>query len=333
MAEGVGDDLLDGADERQGHVLRRADVLADPQVDVEAGDVTHHGAHGLAQVGRVGAKLADGRTHVTQQVAGHPVGAFDVLARARFGTVPGHLQLQGECRELVAHEVVQLAGDAQALVRACGVGQDDARRPQLHVRLGQLAAHPLLPDDRQRAEQRRRLDQQVEQRVETRPREAGAGEAGAGGDDERVQRDHRRTHPARRDVGAQRRGEDQQDGQPPGPRRGQHRQPAQHDRPAVAGPRPFRPRLVPDNRGQRRGQQGREDQTPQGQGHPRPGDAEQGRRAHRDADQQHGQPRPDVRPKSAHAPTVTALRGRAGVPKVTDAGADHRHRRRAPAAS
>ena len=151
MAHGVGDDLLDAAphDVGLGGTQRRQVVS-----NVDIHDRARHRVPDRAQLFRelrpgtgCFAQLTDHLANVTEQVGGDGAAYLEVVLDRPGGGPGGDLEVDRQGRELVANDVVQVAGDPQPLLRATGRRQLRLRGPQRRVgRLG-LPASPVARTD------------------------------------------------------------------------------------------------------------------------------------------------------------------------------------------
>ena len=99
--------------------------------------------------------------HVTEEVLGHRPGAGHVLAGGPLGVVTGDLELQGQCSELMAEDIVQVPSDAQTLRGPAGALQQRTGGTQLGVRGGELGTRLDLTALTEHSDRRERLEGEV----------------------------------------------------------------------------------------------------------------------------------------------------------------------------
>jgi len=170
MAHGIGDRFLGAAQQhvRAFRVFHRQWLL-DVHVDEEFGHVFGQRAQCRAQVDRAAvAQLADGLAHVGQQQPRQGVGLLDVLLDPTVRQMAGHFQVQAERRQMMAKQVMQLAGNPRAFVDPCTLRKQGAGRAQFGIEAALLFPRFGLLQRNKAGDEHEPRNTRIEQRLHQR---------------------------------------------------------------------------------------------------------------------------------------------------------------------
>ena len=130
----------------------------------------HHIAQRLQrgrQIDRlVVAQTADDFAHIDEQLLRDSFALLDVLLRFAAGEMAGHFEIEAERGQMMADEVVKIAGDAEALRGAAADLEQLRGHPQLRIRLGQRLPRFHLRVRHMHREEREDREGEIDQRVD-----------------------------------------------------------------------------------------------------------------------------------------------------------------------